>query len=660
MVVYGRLDVFWPDGKIETFSLAQATVSVGRSSGNTITLDTDTISRYHISLTHEDGVTYLTDLDSVNGTYLDGVKLTSNQAYPLSGGEEIQIGHLRLSYHTLDDAPTVPLSITVEDTQRIEHEEKAFRVDLQLSSISVTPGAYTSVELLITNTSDQTATYTVEVLGVPPEWARITRPLLEIPGNDDALVIINIKPQRRSDAVPGTYNAVVRVRSQEHPDAVLDVPLKVHLQAFAGFGMALAGSTIETGRQLHLHMHNQGSAPLSIEVAALSREGRHVFRIAPDRLLLAPGQRVRVAVTVNPAQKRWIGREARQRVDLTVRSTALPYFTAAIPAYVIDKPPVGVRGAVGIGAGAIALIALVFIALIGTLTRQPEPTIERFVVNGNRDALAQGLPLNVAWSVRDAREVELTINGQAQELPQPAAPQGELTLSTNALSGQLVITLVARNGERDASQAHTVVIYEPAVIEALEITPATLWRDVVQTVTVSWVARGVQAARLDGLEGLVGVGYQPPPLVGNSLEITALPEDDFTITLTVVDYAGSEAAVSLSVVLRTPTCQTRDDATAFHAQPSTEARVVRVVNQADAEIPIKGIDSTGTWLSARLPDGQDGWTPLDGLVCSGFNVADLRVIAVAPPTPTIRPPLATVTPTPAPAILPALTPTPTG
>ena len=54
-MAYGRLDVFWPDGLFKTYLLTDPTISIGRSPGNSIPLETDTLSRYHASLTHKDG-----------------------------------------------------------------------------------------------------------------------------------------------------------------------------------------------------------------------------------------------------------------------------------------------------------------------------------------------------------------------------------------------------------------------------------------------------------------------------------------------------------------------------------------------------------------------------------------------------------------------------
>ncbi|HVU13548.1 MAG TPA: FHA domain-containing protein, partial [Phototrophicaceae bacterium] len=84
-MAYGRLDVFWPDGLFKTYVLSDATVSIGRSSGNTIALESDTLSRYHDSITYKDGEVRLTDLGSANGTFVDGVRLAANQPHTLYG-----------------------------------------------------------------------------------------------------------------------------------------------------------------------------------------------------------------------------------------------------------------------------------------------------------------------------------------------------------------------------------------------------------------------------------------------------------------------------------------------------------------------------------------------------------------------------------------------
>src|SRR3990172_7162944 len=104
-MAYGRLDVFWPEGKFETFMLDVDNVTIGRHSDNVITLDTEAVSRIHFCIRHEKGQVSIIDMDSANGTFVDGVRLKSNEPHVMEGVEEILVGALRLLYHPVDDSP---------------------------------------------------------------------------------------------------------------------------------------------------------------------------------------------------------------------------------------------------------------------------------------------------------------------------------------------------------------------------------------------------------------------------------------------------------------------------------------------------------------------------------------------------------------------------
>src|SRR5258708_19402755 len=91
-MAYGRIDVDWPEGPIESYQLEKPSIAIGRSSGNDIVLDTTAVSRYHVSLSRQDQQVLLEDLDSVNGTYIDGERIQPHDPIVLNGGEKIQIG----------------------------------------------------------------------------------------------------------------------------------------------------------------------------------------------------------------------------------------------------------------------------------------------------------------------------------------------------------------------------------------------------------------------------------------------------------------------------------------------------------------------------------------------------------------------------------------
>lgn len=62
-------------------------------------LDDHSISRLHARFTLRDDVVYLTDLNSTNGTYKNGVRLEPNELTMLEAEDEIAFGRLTFTYH---------------------------------------------------------------------------------------------------------------------------------------------------------------------------------------------------------------------------------------------------------------------------------------------------------------------------------------------------------------------------------------------------------------------------------------------------------------------------------------------------------------------------------------------------------------------------------
>lgn len=71
-------------------------VSAGRSPNCDIFLDDVTVSRHHAKFSRRDDTTYVTDLGSLNGTYVNRQLLDQEAA--LKRGDEVQIGKYRMVY----------------------------------------------------------------------------------------------------------------------------------------------------------------------------------------------------------------------------------------------------------------------------------------------------------------------------------------------------------------------------------------------------------------------------------------------------------------------------------------------------------------------------------------------------------------------------------
>jgi pSer/pThr/pTyr-binding forkhead associated (FHA) protein len=75
-------------------------VTIGREEGNAVRLNDERVSRYHAKIQTEDGDVILTDLDSTNGTRVNGATI---QIRRLRAGDQVSIGRTLLLYGTMEE-----------------------------------------------------------------------------------------------------------------------------------------------------------------------------------------------------------------------------------------------------------------------------------------------------------------------------------------------------------------------------------------------------------------------------------------------------------------------------------------------------------------------------------------------------------------------------
>lgn len=85
------------------FALADSSLSLGRAEENNIHLDDDDVSRHHALMVREGDEYRLRDLNSANGTFVNGHRIVEALLFP---GDKIRIGLVELFYDT------APLTIT--------------------------------------------------------------------------------------------------------------------------------------------------------------------------------------------------------------------------------------------------------------------------------------------------------------------------------------------------------------------------------------------------------------------------------------------------------------------------------------------------------------------------------------------------------------------
>ena len=78
-------------------------VTIGREEGNVLRLNDERVSRFHVKIQMEEGDVILTDLDSTNGTRVNGATV---QIRRLRAGDQLSVGRSILLFGTMEEIET--------------------------------------------------------------------------------------------------------------------------------------------------------------------------------------------------------------------------------------------------------------------------------------------------------------------------------------------------------------------------------------------------------------------------------------------------------------------------------------------------------------------------------------------------------------------------
>ena len=101
--------------KDSAFELGDAEVSIGRDSSNSVRIADSLLSRRHCAVRRTGDSFRLFDLDSMNGTFVNGKPV---REHALEHGDQIAIGESRLVFLLEEGEPTAPRSNPVELSER--------------------------------------------------------------------------------------------------------------------------------------------------------------------------------------------------------------------------------------------------------------------------------------------------------------------------------------------------------------------------------------------------------------------------------------------------------------------------------------------------------------------------------------------------------------
>ena len=86
----------------EEIPLRSPVLTIGQGPQNAVVLEDDSVSRTHARLEYEAGSWLLTDLDSTNGTWVEGTRLAPRVPTPLTYGAAVRFGGVRLHFRQVE------------------------------------------------------------------------------------------------------------------------------------------------------------------------------------------------------------------------------------------------------------------------------------------------------------------------------------------------------------------------------------------------------------------------------------------------------------------------------------------------------------------------------------------------------------------------------
>ena len=101
-----KILVSLPDGSTATHELAEASISVGRLADNTLQIEDASVSSHHAELVREGDDYLLRDLDSTNGTFLNGAAHSEGK---LKEGDQVRFGNIETLYESENPADAQPM-----------------------------------------------------------------------------------------------------------------------------------------------------------------------------------------------------------------------------------------------------------------------------------------------------------------------------------------------------------------------------------------------------------------------------------------------------------------------------------------------------------------------------------------------------------------------
>ncbi|NJM06498.1 FHA domain-containing protein [Candidatus Gracilibacteria bacterium] len=453
---FGTLTVRQADGRVDRINIERPTLRIGRNADNDLVLADSHASGYHAEILADPSGCQIMDLDSYNGTEIDGVRIAAQTPHPLFPGSRVLIGNSELVLGAASTGEPQNGAPTAAATQAAAQ----IGLEIQPGQFTVDAGGTIVASVRIINRSTFVDKIELSVQGLS-NWATITPTSHSLLPGDEAAAQIVISPPRVHASRGGQHPFEIIARSEKRVELRFAASGLLTINPFSQFSFRLAEPTTRTawvGATYQLQIRNEGNLRRPFILDGLNDEGAFGFTFKPEPLEIDPGEERPSQLAVRLKGLRLFG----QPKTYSFRVTAQPLDESAplqsTDARLIQRPPLppwllitlavlGLLTACGLLTWALSRPAL---DLFNRFFSQP--TVVPTLLPG-QPTLAPTIDLN-ATGTAQTQSFAQTQTSVSQNLAQSATAAGQANTGTQtsvAQNGQQTQTALAVAGQQTAT-----------------------------------------------------------------------------------------------------------------------------------------------------------------------------------------------------------------
>jgi hypothetical protein len=317
-------------------------------------------------------------------------------------------------------------------------------VEITPKLVQLNAGDSATVNITVVNTGPLVDAFQVSVDGLERSWYQLTAAAMRLDPGARAVSTLAIKPPRACATTAKGYPLVVRVASNRNAGQDQLVPVEMTVLPFYDFAMTLRPQKRSGARGAYqLNLHNQGNAPLNIDLKGNDPEELCRFQFDPQRPNLPPCEQRDVKLTVVPGRRPLLGRPKAYRFTLTGTpdpgtagpkavqgeldaTSRIPGFIKAVfsfPVHAVSRMLSKGKRALMIAAAVVVLVVIVAVVVVRFLLPGGGPEAEIFLNPGQNAVFGFQLPEDDPTHLKATAQWEGTAEALELVLQQPDGKQ---------------------------------------------------------------------------------------------------------------------------------------------------------------------------------------------------------------------------------------------